>query len=644
MSNNMYWITTLIFAIVLLITWIDEKSGMDKKTKGDRAFKRMLAYGIFFCFQDTLWGLCYSGIIRGDIPLFVVSSSFHLTIVLTSFHCMVFFLSYLEDHIRRKNVCISICLVVVAVQLIFVVSNFFTPVLFRIENGQYITKSLRPLSFINQYIVYFVSGIITFLCIKRADRKHRDKYKAVFLVAVIPLITGIFQLYYPETPLYSLGYFLECMIVHMFIITKDKNELSQMRILDSISSTYYSLHLFDLTNNSVEEYIESTILKNLAVDRNDAKNSILQVMTATVTEEYLEAVADFVNLDTLPERMKGYNSITMDFVGRFHGWTRATFISIEKDEEGILKKVMFATQIIDEQKKREQEMFARSRTDQLTKLLNRRAYESDINEIGKDCANMVYVSVDVNELKVVNDSLGHEAGDELLIGAARCMKQCFGPYGKIYRTGGDEFVVVIFATEEELARIKADIAETVNAWKGSLVESLSISCGYVAVKEVQDLSIQEISQLADKRMYQEKAKYYRAKGIDRRGQAAAHTVLCNLYTKILKINMTTDSYSIVNMDLSEQTKEKGFAPTISGWLHSFGKSGQVHEDDLGEYLEKTDMSYLKEYFSLGKRSISIHYRRRFPDGFKHAAMEMIPADDYSAENQTLFLYVKNIDG
>lgn len=284
-----------------------------------------------------------------------------------------------------------------------------------------------------------------------------------------------------------------------------------------------------------------------------------------------------------------------------------------------------------------------SEKDQLTQLYNRRAYENDISMPGSDTANLVYVSVDVNELKVINDSLGHEAGDELIVGAADCMRKCFGPYGKIYRTGGDEFVVILYASEKELEQIKKDITNTINAWKGNLVDHASMSCGYVSRREFPDLSFGELAKIADERMYENKTAWYKNKGVDRRGQAAAHTALCNLYTKILKINLTSDTYSIVNMDLTEQTKGKGFAESISGWLQGFGKSGQVHTDDLEEYLKKTDMEYLKEYFSSGKTSISIFYRRKYADGFKQVAMEMIPADDYEHENQSLFLYVKNID-
>ena len=144
-------------------------------------------------------------------------------------------------------------------------------------------------------------------------------------------------------------------------------------------------------------------------------------------------------------------------------------------------------------------------------------------------------------------------------------------------------------------------------------------------------------------MYAVKAEYYRAMGIDRRGQAAAHKALCNLYTKILKVNLTDDTFSIVNMDVSEQTAEKGYADSISAWLKSFGETGHVHPDDLDNYLSNTSLDYLRAYFAGDKTSHSITYRRKYGDVFKQVMMEMIPADDYRADNQTLFLYVKNID-
>lgn len=69
----------------------------------------------------------------------------------------------------------------------------------------------------------------------------------------------------------------------------------------------------------------------------------------------------------------------------------------------------------------------------------------------------------------------------------------------------------------------------------------------------------------------------------------------------------------------------------------------MHPDDLEEYLEKTNISYLEEYFSKGKTSLHVFYRRKYEDEYKQVMMEVIPANDYSDENQSFFLYVKNID-
>ena len=369
------------------------------------------------------------------------------------------------------------------------------------------------------------------------------------------------------------------------------------------------------------------------------------VMKAVTVEEYLESVLDFTDLSTLAERMRDKKTIAMQFEGKSTGWVHAMFIAIETDHYGKPTKVIYTTRVIDEEKKNEENLIRKTTIDELTGLYNRRAYEDDILEYGmypiRD--DLIYASIDVNGLKIVNDEIGHIAGDELIKGAADCMQEAFGSYGKVYRTGGDEFVSVFFANKEQLETIKDDLEQAVNNWSGILVSSLALSVGYVAKHDCEEENIMEMAKIADERMYEAKTAYYAKKGVDRRGQAAANTALCNLYTKILKINITDDTYSIVNMDASEQTSEKGFADTISAWLTGFGKSGQVHEADLDGYLEKTDLGYLSKYFKEGKTSISIQYRRKYGDIFKQVAMDMIPADDYSDENQTLFLYVKNID-
>lgn len=85
-------------------------------------------------------------------------------------------------------------------------------------------------------------------------------------------------------------------------------------------------------------------------------------------------------------------------------------------------------------------------TDPLTELFNRNALildEKDLNELIKNDKYVGIAMFDVNELKYVNDTFGHEQGDVLIKTAANLIKNSFGEYGKCYRIGGDEFIAVI---------------------------------------------------------------------------------------------------------------------------------------------------------------------------------------------------------
>lgn len=293
----------------------------------------------------------------------------------------------------------------------------------------------------------------------------------------------------------------------------------------------------------------------------------------------------------------------------------------------------------------ESKLFYQSNIDEMTELFNRRAYEDDMMQYPDvpPEQNFVYASIDINGLKQINDTLGHEAGDELIRGAAYCLKRTFGNRGRVYRTGGDEFASMFFADEENLRSILEDLKTLAQEWNGRLVNGVSVAVGCASKREFPTETVEEMVRVAEKRMYDEKEQFYAHKGVDRRGQHEAHKVLCSLYTKILKINITQDSFVVVNMDEEEQTKEKGYSMHISRWLEGFGKSGCVHSDDLEEYLSKTNIQYMRGYFRRKKTSLTVLYRRRYDDGFKQVMMEIIPAKDYSDENQSLYLYVKNID-
>lgn len=157
-------------------------------------------------------------------------------------------------------------------------------------------------------------------------------------------------------------------------------------------------------------------------------------------------------------------------------------------------------------------------TDGLTGVGNRRAFEKAIAEYAGKRINtdFIYVAMDINGLKKVNDTYGHAAGDELIIAASDCIKRSFGQYGKVYRTGGDEFIVMMNAKPEEYSIAREMLITLINSWTGDIDEELVISVGAASHQEFPDYTAFELAKEADSRMYADKRYYYIRTGKDRR--------------------------------------------------------------------------------------------------------------------------------
>lgn len=159
-----------------------------------------------------------------------------------------------------------------------------------------------------------------------------------------------------------------------------------------------------------------------------------------------------------------------------------------------------------------------AKIDVLTGLPNRRFYENDLkqqNEEGMK-ADLIYLAIDLNGLKEINDHYGHETGDKMIVGAARCIEKCFGEKGKAYRIGGDEFAVILHGNKQEMEEMTKNFEESMKSWSKENNIALSASYGYVCLKEYPELGITELAKKADNRMYEAKATYYNSDNRDRR--------------------------------------------------------------------------------------------------------------------------------
>ena len=157
-------------------------------------------------------------------------------------------------------------------------------------------------------------------------------------------------------------------------------------------------------------------------------------------------------------------------------------------------------------------------TDALTGIYSRHAYSRALKELdaGGLPERLAVFSIDINGRKTVNDTLGHEAGDQLICGAAKCIETTLGAYGKCYRTGGDEFIVLAEMDWEETYRALNRLAREAENWHGEWTQTLHLAAGCVTAEERPGLSAEKLVAEADRAMYARKADYYRQAGVDRR--------------------------------------------------------------------------------------------------------------------------------
>ncbi|MCR5301612.1 MAG: GGDEF domain-containing protein [Lachnospiraceae bacterium] len=190
------------------------------------------------------------------------------------------------------------------------------------------------------------------------------------------------------------------------------------------------------------------------------------------------------------------------------------------DDMGVIRFVIGFRNIdaIIEEEKNRNMLYSMAHIDNMTNVNNRRTFDEHMDSSAKrrPTEDTVFFSFDLNELKEANDSAGHEAGDELIIGAAQCMQSILGPFGKVYRTGGDEFSAVVNIPREEYDSVVSRLKKAFDGWKGKLYPKLSISMGHVSASENPEMTLDEMRKEAEKRMYAMKADHYMQEGYDRR--------------------------------------------------------------------------------------------------------------------------------
>ena len=146
--------------------------------------------------------------------------------------------------------------------------------------------------------------------------------------------------------------------------------------------------------------------------------------------------------------------------------------------------------------------------DMMTGYENRMAFEQRLRECARltqDGKRVTLMICDMNDLKLVNDTHGHEAGDTYLKNTADIINEHLGGNGVLYRIGGDEFACILTDVPDD--KIMQIITNLRNEQRmAHPLQRFSCACGYATYDHEKDNTIRDLFKRADVDMYKEKRR------------------------------------------------------------------------------------------------------------------------------------------
>ncbi len=196
-------------------------------------------------------------------------------------------------------------------------------------------------------------------------------------------------------------------------------------------------------------------------------------------------------------------------------WISFRSLVFQRNDLGKTKLVLFVGQDITQFKENEERLLFLSIHDQLTSLYNRHYFEEEIIRLERGRHYPIgTIMADLDGLKIINDTLGHAAGDQLLIQAAAIFRSCFRAEDVVARIGGDEFSALLAgANEDTLARV----TERINSRFANSVFTINGSPIYISLGTaitVKGGSLNESLKAADQSMYSVKQGKKKISGIN----------------------------------------------------------------------------------------------------------------------------------
>lgn len=416
--------------------------------------------------------------------------------------------------------------------------------------------------------------------------------------------------------------------------TKQKS-ITYSQIAESLASQYDMIYYVDSRSGAYKEFATHKLYGELEIQEEgedffgDAEQNIDRI----IYPEDRQRLKLFLNKDNLISQLDEKKQLTEDYrmtAGKKPQYTRMT-VTWSSDRSHFIICVENREEVVKKEKEHLRALTMANETarrDLLTGTRNRTAYLEYEKELqakldDKTCEPFGIIVCDLNDLKLINDTQGHKAGDEYIRNSCRFICRVFS-HSPVFRTGGDEFVIFLmdqdYIDRENLSlTFSKQIEENARTGEGAI-----IAMGMSEYKPDDDKMVEEVFNRADGRMYEDKNHLKEIKLL-RESRVMKDNANAKVITEDRRkmLDALFKSYDVVSegtyvflcdmkYDFSKWSKNAVDTYELpSEYMYGAGDiwENYIHPEDRDAYHKGID-----EIFSGGSSGHDMQYRARKPDG------------------------------
>lgn len=342
-------------------------------------------------------------------------------------------------------------------------------------------------------VIYLI--LILYYCLRYWKIMDKDKRLAIILAVPLFVVTALIQMLIPETlvvvvcaTLILLGLILSNENTEKYVDENTMlfNQYSFERVLEEFDfgkqKIVVGVFCFCKTENNLDWKQDVLILRDIHRELRQCRLHGYRVgengvAFITNTQEKASSVLDEVK-NSIEEK---YDKETLVMESKMLAGADAA------DQYGCMRNIVsFCTEVGSRL----------AYIDYLTNIYNRNALERDLIK-WEERQDAYYFLADLNGLKLVNDTIGHSAGDKLLQGFARLLADAVGEDGRAYRQGGDEFAVLY---DKDAQLFLQTLEKYCKDYNSSSAVPISYAIGYCRLRE------EDFRDAADQMMYEDKRR------------------------------------------------------------------------------------------------------------------------------------------